>query len=315
MNLGQEIERKARRTSEKAHTEKVNSGAYWPKLHAKHRTIMKRSKIEWTDYSGGLANFIWRGRNDCKCSPGCYNCYVDRIIARHKDRWPEHTTFFPDKLNRLSRVRPSPGKLQYRRGAGSRPMVFVCDIGDLFHEMIDDHQIDLALGVFQSRQDIDWQILTKRPFRMTRVVREWLRSSRLYTVPYNIWLGFSACNQEQFDDGWESLCDIPGIIFTSCEPMLDRVVPWHPEDSPSWIICGGESGKGARPMYVDSVRDLRDVCVDWEIPLFFKQWGDAPPHYDGDVCSTGYDVSAKRGGDILDGKTHKEFPVMQLELL
>lgn len=240
---------------------------------------MHRSKIEWTDFSGGYANFVWRGkhRGDCEVSPGCAHCYVTRCWTRRPDLWPDETTFFPDKLAKLSRCRPRPNKTMYRRGPDSRPMVFPNDTGDLFHCNVTDQRIVAALDVFYARNDIDWQILTKRADRAANILRKWLIHRGLDSLPPWMWLLFSAEDQQRLDERLPWLAAVPAAVRGfSIEPMLGPVVlpTWALESGIlRWIIVGGESGQAARPMHPDWPRQLRDQCERAGCAYFFKQWG------------------------------------------
>lgn len=297
---------------------------------------MQRSKIEWTDYSGDCANFVWRGRRpgDCECSPGCAHCYVTRAMQR-ASHWPEITTFFPDKLAQLARCRPTPGNITYRRGSGSRPMVFVCDTGDLFHPLVAEEQIFAALDVLVARDDIDWQLLTKRAARLLTVAQRYCQGRGLERLPDNIWGMVTACNQAEADEKIPALLAAPfAMRGVSVEPMLgamdlsqysmcgffaDPEAPHYapkgtigcPEDKPvgyglrlrsrlDWVIVGGESGAAARPINPAWVRALRDQCQDADTALFFKQWGEFAPanwHHDTNFVG-GICADDPRGGQI-----------------
>lgn len=190
---------------------------------------MKLSNIAWADYSGGNANFI---RGCTPTSEGCANCYARAIYDRFGlDFTP---TFDEQRLERLRRQtfpRYSP-----KRGAPYKPMVFVCDTGDLFHESIPDQAIALALDMMASRTDVTWQILTKRIERMKRVLwymgECWPGDSPYNVVsetdpsgaPPNIWLGVTVENQARADERIPLLLATPAAArFVSVEPCLERV--------------------------------------------------------------------------------------------
>lgn len=293
---------------------------------------MKRSRIGWTDYSGGDANFVWRGSAaiDCKVSAGCAHCYVDRIIARLGDKWPKYTTVYPDKLARLLNKHPTPGDEPYRRGPGAKPMVFVCDTGDLFHTDVPDKFVFKALDGFRARHDITWQVLTKRAQRMFHTVTAYCNARNIYNLPDHIWLGVTAENQHWLNLRYRQLERTPAEVkWLSIEPMLGPVdfSRLNFRRGPDWIVVGGESGPEAAPMHPDWVRAVRDVCVQEGLSFFFKQWGewrhaDSPEQIiewfkDGIVemrqvegsplCL--YRVGRKEAGDVLDGVTWHEFPL------
>ncbi len=252
-----------------------------------------RSKISWTDWSSGDANFVIRGRasGDCEVSPGCANCYAGAILRRN-GMTPEHTTVYPDKLARLRRAKFEPGETPFRRGPGSRPLVFVADMGDLFHAAVPHLFIEEAFDVMGERVDVDWQVLTKRPERMVHFAEH-------YGWPANVWAGVSVENQAMADERIPLLLQVPARVrFLSMEPLLERVdlrrtcarsLVWT---GPHWIIVGGESGAKRRPFDVDWARDVRDVCRRYDLRFFYKQGAGRFPGQD----------------DLLDGRTHKEFP-------
>jgi protein gp37 len=259
-----------------------------------------RSKIAWTDYSGGDANFVLRGRaaGDCEVSPGCANCYAGAILRR-SELTPKRTTVFPGKLGRLARVKFVPLLEPFRRGPGSRPLVFVCDMGDLFHEAVPDNVIFDALDMMTERADVDWQVLTKRPARMAALAHaypDW---------PANVWTGVTVENQKAADERIPLMLQVPAAVrFLSCEPLLNLIdirgflggyCSWESTGNGpfvNWVIVGGESGPKRRPFDVDWARSLRDQCAAAGVPFFYKQ---------GSALRPGLD-------DVLDGRTYKAFP-------
>lgn len=259
---------------------------------------MHRSLIQFTDYSGGYANFVRRGRKrgDCELSTGCANCYVKRIWVRNPDAWPLETTMYPDKLAQLSRSRPKPGDKPYRRGPDSRPMVFVCDTGDMFHRNVTSEFIWQALDVMYERNDIDWQIVTKRAPRMFKEITFWLKERGLDFVPAWMWLIVSAEDNMTATERLPFLFNIPAKVHgVSCEPLLGPIdfgvdgelsqamSVWTPRESRfpldclDWVIVGGESGAHARPMHPDWARQIRDHCNDMDVAFFMKQMSRRSP--------------------------------------
>uniref|UniRef100_A0A6H1ZDZ4 Phage protein Gp37/Gp68 n=1 Tax=viral metagenome TaxID=1070528 RepID=A0A6H1ZDZ4_9ZZZZ len=264
------------------------------------------SKIEWTDET-------WNPITGCtKISPGCKNCYAERMAKRLAGRcgYPKDSPFevalHPDKLDQPLRWRKP------RR-------VFVCSMGDLFHEDVPTPWIYDVFQRMESCPQHIFMLLTKRPERMRSMVMGgvtgWETSHREH-----IWLGVTAENQEQADKRIPVLLSIPAAVrFVSVEPMLSTVDLCHlqPNDPPveidalngthgvtrphggksaklDWVICGGESGPGARPMHPDWARGLRDQCVGAGVPFFFKQG----PGDDGIVVKL----------PVLDGKTWGQCP-------
>jgi protein gp37 len=201
-------------------------------------------------------------------------------------------------------------------------MVFVNSMSDLFHTDVPEGFIARVFAVMEQADRHTFQVLTKRPARMARLVNsaEFMQRARLMAAftpasgderriegwpPPNIWLGTSVENQRWADIRVPHLLRTPAAVrFLSCEPLLGPVdlTAWlgthreavgEPSGSIEWVIVGGESGRNARPMHPDWARSLRDQCVATGVPFFFKQWGGRTP---------------KAGGRELDGRTWDEMP-------
>ena len=258
---------------------------------------IRHSAISWTDFSGGDLNFVIRGqRGDCECSPGCERCYALRIGERF-GFLPKTTTIYPEKLERLARWQPKP---PYKRGPGSRPMAFVVDMGDLFHEKVPTSIICRFLQIVAKRQDIDWQVLTKRSKRMAELFNweGWRRGvypRKPEQCPWplpNLHLGVSV---ESSDYLWRirDLLNTPAAVrFVSLEPMLKRIDPSCLTKGISWCIVGGESGFGRRPFQKEWAIPVRDHCASNDIAFFFKQGSSQYPGQD----------------NLLEGQRHEEWP-------
>lgn len=230
------------------------------------------TKIEWT-------NQTWNPVTGCsKISPGCKNCYAERFAKRLQNMGLAKylngfdVTIHPETLN-------EPYTWKKPR------MVFVNSMSDLFHE---DVPIDFIAKVFRAMYDNPrhtFQVLTKRPdymleFMVTHFASEW--------PPKNVWLGVSVENQEQANNRIPKLLKVPaGVRFLSCEPLLEKIdisvflysgfiSPVH-NDVVNWVIVGGESGPGARPMRTDWARSIRDQCSSAGIPFFMKQMAKKAP--------------------------------------
>ena len=241
------------------------------------------SKIEWTEKT-------WNPITGCtKISAGCANCYAERMSHRLAGRFgypaddPFRVTFHPDKLEE-----PLHWKTPRR--------VFVCSMGDLFHEKVSDEWLAEIWSVMLRCPQHTFQILTKRP----AACRWWIDlhygrfDVRCIEPPQNIWLGVTAENQTEADKRIPILLDIPAAVrFVSIEPMLGGIdiSPYLPCEVDSggydpqghsinvwmpgidWVIVGGETGPGARPMHPDWARSVRDQCQEAGVPFFFKGWG------------------------------------------
>lgn len=259
---------------------------------------MRRSTIAWTDFSGGDANFM------IGCTPaseGCAHCYA-AAWAKRNGRDFSQVTLYPDKLERLQKADFATAPLEgfpahNVRGRGARPLVFVCDLGDLFHDAVPDEFILAALRVMANRPDVDWQILTKRPRRALQFYGPLSRAP-------NIWFGVTAENQKRADERIPVLLCIPAAVrFVSVEPMLGPLVLRLDDDFSdhghgrgwrglSWVICGAESGPHRRPFDPAWAADLYRQCRDAEVAFFAKQ-------------ASGYRPGTPL---LIDGRVIHEFP-------
>lgn len=246
---------------------------------------MSATKIEWADAR-------WNPVTGCsRVSEGCRNCYAERMAKRLAGRCeypaddPFSVTFHPGRLHEPTRWRKP------RR-------VFVCSMADLFHDDVDVAWLHGVFDVISACAQHTFMVLTKRPERMFNFFAGTSGAGLNVEPMPNLWLGVSVENQAAATDriGW--LLDTPAAVrFVSCEPLLGPVdlLPWMA--SLDWVIVGGESGPGARPMHPYWVRNIRDLVVDYERPFFFKQWG-------------GRDK--KLLGRGLDGRTWDQFPEITL---
>lgn len=236
------------------------------------------STIEWTEST-------WNPTTGCnKISPGCTHCYAERFAERWRGI-PGHpyeqgfdVKIWPERLSMpLSWKKPR--------------LVFVNSMSDLFHEEIPEDFIKDVFSVMKKANWHQFQLLTKRPIRMLEIasyIEEW---------PTNVWAGVSVESQAWM---WrtEILKEIPARVrFLSCEPLLGPLK--LSLDNLHWIIVGGESGVGARPMNIEWVRDIRNQCLKANVPFFFKQWGG---------------VQKKRHGRELDAQVWDELPISQLRV-
>jgi protein gp37 len=223
--------------------------------------------IEWTDKT-------WNPTTGCdKISPGCLHCYAEAITQRFPRNFSNgfDLTLHPDRLKEPTRWR-TPSR------------VFVNSMSDLFHK---DVPLDFIKQVFQVIHSTPWhiyQILTKRPERLSDL------ASKL-DFPENVWLGVSIENQN-YVNRIEFLREVPvSVRFLSCEPLLGTLkldlTDIH------WVIVGGESGQKYRPMEASWARDIRDQCQKAEVAFFFKQVGGRTP---------------KAGGKLLDDEIWNEMP-------
>ena len=230
------------------------------------------SEIEWTDAT-------WNPVTGCdRVSYGCKHCYAERMARRLKamgqPRYANgfEVTLHPDLLDRpLTWKKPS--------------TVFVNSMSDLFHP---DVPLDYIAQVFDTIKEAPrhvFQALTKRSERLREVAED-------LTWPHNLWMGVSV-ESEDYVSRIEDLVRIPAAVkFLSLEPLLGPIFDL-PLEGIGWVIVGGESGPGARPMDAEWVRTIRDRCVEQRVPFFFKQWGG---------------VNKKKAGRFLDGRRWSQRP-------
>ena len=234
-----------------------------------------RSAIEWTDST-------WNPVTGCtKVSPGCAHCYAETITLRFKRGGP----YLPGKAT--IKVHPerldAPGKWRKHR------RVFVNSVSDLFHEEVPFSFVDEVFDSMSRHDQHVYQVLTKRPARMVEYV-QWTEKS----WPDHVWVGVSVENQYWADGRIPLLTEIPAQVrFLSVEPLLKQVDLTPYLSDIQWVIVGGESGHKARPLKKDWVERIRDDCVEFKVPFFFKQWGGR---------------YSKAGGRELDGRTWDLMP-------
>lgn len=269
------------------------------------------TKIEW-------ATRIWNPVTGCSpVGEGCRNCYAERMSQRIKGRFgypsetPFQVTLHPERLDEPFHWK-KPGR------------AFVCSMGDLFHDDVPDKFIHQVLFPLYTLTNQTFIFLTKRPARMKAFL------GKKPPLGPNVWGGISIWDQDSADAAIPVLLqtnltirivsyepglgpvDLSGYLrqggchtFPDGEAMPrlclwegrkgsvlnDPCQGWPPLD---WVICGGESGPGARPMHPDWPRSMRDQCQAAEVPFFFKQWGEWKPWEPGD-CGTVIHISERDG--------------------
>ena len=276
--------------------------------------------IEWTDAT-------WNPVRGCsRVSEGCRNCYAERVAARFSGPGMPY-----EGLATIGKSGPHwTGEVRFIGEHLADPLrwrkprrIFVNSMSDLFHERLSNEDIAAVFGVMAKAHWHTFQVLTKRAARM----REWFSwaaggrhvwpEAQRHPFPKwaitgeappsawplrNVWLGVSVENQEAADERIPHLLATPAAVrFLSVEPMLGPIqlakVPGFNrmglDLSNWWVICGGESGPGARTMDVGWALALRDQCRAAGVPFFFKQWGG---------------INKKAAGRELDGRTWDETP-------
>jgi protein gp37 len=259
--------------------------------------VAEHSKIQWTEAT-------WSPTVGCThVSAGCDHCYAATLASGRLKHLPEYEGLAEHgKFN--GTVRLLEDRLTLPLKWRKPRMIFVDSMSDLFHESVPDEYIAEVWAVMAASQRHTFQILTKRHGRMRSLLSSRVFFSAVnqaycclpsdvpsitgYKWPLrNIWLGVSAEDQHWADIRIPALLDTPAAVhFVSAEPLLGPInlrhvvpgpCPCHgiERDGLSWIIVGGESGRGARPMRVEWARSIRDQCEAAGVPFFFKQAGAA----------------------------------------
>ena len=238
------------------------------------------SKIEWTDAT-------WNPVRGCtKVSPGCKHCYAETFAERFRGV-PGHPFEFGFDLRLVPEKLADPIRWNIPR------RIFVNSMSDLFHEGVSDEFIEKICRVMLAANWHTYQILTKRAERMSRLLRGKLKHAARVD---HIWWGVSVENRSHGLPRIDHLRRAqPSVAFLSIEPLLEDLGTFN-LDGISWVIVGGESGRGARPIQPAWVRSIRAQCRSAKVPFFFKQWGG---------------IRKAETGRLLDGRTYDEFPVIQ----
>lgn len=231
-----------------------------------------KSNIEWTEST-------WNPLTGCtKISPGCANCYADRMSKRLKAMGQKNyqngfnLTLHPESINQ---------PLRWKKPQ----VIFVNSMSDLFHKNVPE---DFIFSIFETMENADWhifQLLTKRPERV-------LDLNKKISWPDNVWMGTSIENQD-YTYRSKILSETSAKTkFLSIEPLISPINHLNLLGI-DWVIVGGESGPGARLMKEDWVLKIKDLCLEKKTPFFFKQWGG---------------VFKKKNGRLLQNRTWDEMP-------
>jgi protein gp37 len=239
--------------------------------------VSDNTKIEWTDAT-------WNPVRGCdKISPGCTHCYAATFAERFRGV-PGHP------YEQGFDLRLVPEKLHAPFLWPARKRVFVNSMSDLFHAGVPDDYVRRVARVMAATDWHTYQVLTKRSERMAEMLRTTLRPAA--DLPH-VWWGVSVENRRHGLPRIDHLRAAPAAVrFLSVEPLLEDLGDVDLTGI-HWVIVGGESGPGARPLNPDWVRSLRDRCDRAGVKFFFKQWGG---------------VRKNETGRTLDGRTHDDQP-------
>lgn len=304
--------------------------------------VSEKTSIAWTQAT-------WSPVSGCtRVSEGCLHCYIERTTPFRV----AHRRFDGTGLNATTGVQFHPERLGIPLRWRKPKRIFVCSMADLFHHEVSDDRIAevfavMACNYLWDRPTHTFQVLTKRHARMRSLLSsEQFRATvariaagmtgdsdadnvhdavfyHYWPLP-NVWLGVTAENQSWFEIRTEALRTTPAAVrWASLEPLLSHVDIGY-LDGPGtaagmdWLVVGGESGPGARPMHPDWARSLRDQCVAAGVPFVFKQWGEWTPQaghryadfevLDGDPGAFVMRVGTKRAGRELDGRIWDQYP-------
>jgi protein gp37 len=240
--------------------------------------MIESTGIEWSEGT-------WNPCIGCsKISSGCKHCYAARI---HEDLRQKGIKKYAEPF---TTVRPWRAALKKPLFEKQPKRIFVNSMSDLFHE---DLPLEYIREVFDVMKQANWhtfQVLTKRSTRLRELARvlDWHE---------NVWVGVTVEDATQIQRVID-LQEVPARCrMLSIEPLIAPISNL-PLDGIHWVIVGGESGRNARPMAPEWVREIRDQCVDAGVPFFFKQWGGP---------------NKKRAGRELDGRTWSEYPVASVK--
>jgi len=318
------------------------------------------NKIEWTDETWNPifgCDKISPGCDNCYALAMAYRLMHMPHGSDYQFVLGDNGESDPEKFHNLPEWN---GKTHFAKSQLEKPlhwkkprMIFVVSMGDLFHESVSFEHINDIFNVMCNTPKHTYQILTKRPERILEFFK-WYGSLikergfdsvpsesdnplHYYSPLKNVYIGATAENQKQLNKRIPILLEIPAAVrFVSIEPMLTFIdlMPaisykfkgWKQgiENLPKidWIICGGESGRKARPMHPEWVRNLRDQCSKFKINFFFKQWGEWMHIDEFYKCYPDYIIPKERmlsvfirvkkkiAGRLLDGKEHNEMPVI-----
>jgi protein gp37 len=233
------------------------------------------SSIEWTEAT-------WNPITGCsKISPGCKHCYAERMAERLQAMGqPNYRNGFALTLQPQMLELP----LQWKKPKA----IFVNSMSDLFHRDVPLEYIQRVFAVMRRAHWHQFQVLTKRADRLIELSPE-------IDWPKNVWMGVSVENEYHVDRIDDLRTTGAAVKFISLEPLLGPLKKLKLQGI-DWVIVGGESGPGARPMDAEWVTDILDQCVDAVVPFFFKQWGGP---------------NKMRTGRVLRGRTWDQMPSLE----
>ncbi len=267
--------------------------------------MAQNSKIEWTDHTFNP----WVGCTNI--SPGCDHCYAEAWSKRSGlVKWGNNPQRRTSEAYWRSPLKWQAASAAFMAKHGRRQRVFCASLADVFDNKVDNSWRKHLFDLIEATPSLDWLLLTKRPQNIARMLPSGWPSNGWN----NVWLGTTTEQQQYFDQRWPVLASIPAAIrFISYEPAIGpvRLKPVGPQ--PDWLISGGESGHGARPVNPQWVRDVFLDCERHGVAAFHKQWGS----YRNNPLCLEQRLSPKevqiidafgKGGGLLDGKLYRSTP-------
>ena len=242
---------------------------------------MSTTNIEWVKNLDGTRGKTWNPVTGCtKISAGCKHCYAERMALRLQAMGqPNYANGFQLALHPAMLERPLTWK--------KPQMIFVNSMSDLFHEDVPPDFIQQVFAVMRQASWHTFQVLTKRGERLAAL-------DNALNWPDNVWMGVTVENYDYISRIDALRQTRAAVKFLSLEPLLGPL-PALDLRAIDWVIVGGESGPGARPLASAWVMDLRDQCLAANIPFFFKQWGGA---------------RKKLAGRLLEGRQWNQMPAL-----
>jgi len=237
---------------------------------------MSKTDIEWADFT------INPVVGCTKCSPGCDRCYAlsmaRRLAASPNPKVAAKYTGVVKDGNWTGNINYDPFVLKKEKLPSKPSRIFVGSMCDLFHEHMKMKNAADLLCTLEEHPQHTFLLLTKRP----QLAQYWFNNK---CIAPNIWLGVTVCNQQEADEKIPLLLNTPAAKrFISIEPMLGKIdIYWRAWNNTrfvnclDWVIVGGETGPGARPMDADWARTIRDQCQAAQVPFFFKKMGGKKP--------------------------------------
>jgi protein gp37 len=267
--------------------------------------MAQNSKIEWTDHTFNP----WVGCTNV--SPGCDHCYAESWSKRSGlVKWGNNPRRRTSEAYWRAPLKWQGAAAAFHAQHGRRQRVFCASLADVFDIQADAVWRSDLFALIQATPSLDWLLLTKRPQNIAKMLpKDWGDGGKP-----NVWLGTTAEDQERYDLRWSVLCKVPATIrFISYEPAIGPV-RLREGAQPDWLISGGESGHGARPMDPSWARSIVADCNRLGVAAFHKQWGSIKNNPL--VVEDGMPAKAAalldqngKGGGLLDGRLWREFPI------